>query len=193
MYLLFLSRYILGNIRHLSAYQVMRYQSIQLPPPPRISPSCPHCLQAVTGQEYHYPYCLSSPYRELPNTNNQLFLARLSSSVMAQSLKWLAGFSNGNRKVSDKWYIQLSSYKTCHPQKEETGEENSIPSPVSSVRSYFLHLFLKIFEKIFYFVFCPLNSHKNRMYRTSFQLRDLLICQVIEIISNNPTTLYFRQ
>ena len=54
--------------------------------PGRFSAGCSHCLRrlthkkrfnarTVTEQEYHCPYCLSSPYREPPDTDSRLFIA----------------------------------------------------------------------------------------------------------------------
>jgi len=109
--------------RHLSDCR-QRTGITGIPTLPRFSPNCPHCLQAVTGQEYHYPCCLSSPYRELPDIDNLLFFALLSNNIVAQWLKGLLVFSNSNRKVSDKWYMLFSSRDICFShKKEETGEE----------------------------------------------------------------------
>lgn len=97
-----------------------RTSTTGISPPGRISTNgCPHCVrrlrtestyhaQAVAGQEYHYPYCLSSPYWELPGTHRRLFLAPCRKGkacrpfrsfgisllsayrrILAQSLKWL--------------------------------------------------------------------------------------------------------
>lgn len=49
--------------------------------PGRFSTGCPHWLRRfyharpVTEQEYHCPYCLSSPYREPPDICSRLFIA----------------------------------------------------------------------------------------------------------------------
>ena len=48
--------------------------------PPRISPSCPHCMilrssRAVAGQEYHCILCRSWPHREPPVFYRPPFLA----------------------------------------------------------------------------------------------------------------------
>jgi hypothetical protein len=88
--------------------------------PPRIAPSCPHLLRRLTdyapastldfmaGQEYHYPHCLLSPYREQPGIYSRRFLAHhtvhgltsnnhksvdlvsvLLREIVAQPLTWL--------------------------------------------------------------------------------------------------------
>ena len=50
-------------------------------PPGRFSAGCPHWLRrfyharTVTEQEYHCPYCLSSPYREPSDTDSRLLFA----------------------------------------------------------------------------------------------------------------------
>lgn len=64
-----------------------------------------------------------------------------------------------------------------------------IPSPVSSLRSVFLHLFQKKFD----FFFCPFYGNKNRMHRTALYLCNFLICKIIEIIKDQPSALCFRQ
>ena len=72
------------------------------------APQGTYHARTVAGQEYHYPYCLSSPYRELPGTHSRLFLAPYQTGqssnrtinqvafplsfawyIMAQSLTWL--------------------------------------------------------------------------------------------------------
>lgn len=73
------------------------------------APQGTYHARTVAGQEYHYPYCLSSPYRELPGTYSRLFSLRIRQDrprteqsinqvafplsfawyIMAQSLTWL--------------------------------------------------------------------------------------------------------
>ena len=66
--------------------------------PGRFSVGCSHCLRrlcvgkryharTVTEQEYHCPYCLSSPYRELPDTYNRLFIAPCRKSASQRPKK----------------------------------------------------------------------------------------------------------
>lgn len=46
--------------------------------------------RTVAGQEYHYPYCLSSPYRELTGTYSRLFslLIRQDRPRTEQLIRW---------------------------------------------------------------------------------------------------------
>lgn len=46
-----------------------------LPKKPYGFPGTPYMLDFMAGQEYHYPYCLSSPHREPPGVFSLLFLA----------------------------------------------------------------------------------------------------------------------
>ena len=45
--------------------------------------------RTVTGQEYHYPFCLSSPYWKLSNIYSRRFIARPLREVLVQPLTWL--------------------------------------------------------------------------------------------------------
>ena len=62
--------------KRLTAYQLHGNHT-----PGRFSTGCPHWLRRfyharpVTEQEYHCPYCLSSPYRKPPDTCSLLLIA----------------------------------------------------------------------------------------------------------------------
>lgn len=60
-----------------------------------------------------------------------------------------------------------------------------IPSPVSSLRNAFLHLFQKKID----FFFCPFYGNKNRMHRAALYFRNFLICKIIEIIEDQPSAM----
>ena len=75
-------------IKRLAAYQLHGNLT-----PGRFSTGCPHWLRRsyharpVTEQEYHCPYCLSSPYRELPDTDSRLFIAPCRKSASQRPKK----------------------------------------------------------------------------------------------------------
>ena len=59
--------------------------------PPRISPSCPHCVilrsgRAVAGQEYHYTPCRSWPRRVLPGCDRLPLLAHTGQDCTQDQL-----------------------------------------------------------------------------------------------------------
>ena len=80
--------------------------------PGRFSTGCPHWLRRfyharpVTEQEYHCPYCLSSPYREPPDIGSRLFIApyRAVCSANRGAVANVAYVHhNSNRNVFDEW------------------------------------------------------------------------------------------
>ena len=54
------------------------------------APQGTYHARTVAGQEYHYPYCLSSPYRELPGTYSRLFSLHIRQDrpQTVQSIRW---------------------------------------------------------------------------------------------------------
>jgi len=62
----------------------------------------------VTGREYHDPFYLLLPYRELPGIYNPMFLAPAVSAFMAHGLTWLVRFSDGKRNVFDGLNVKFS-------------------------------------------------------------------------------------
>ena len=112
--------------------------------PPRISPSCPHCMilrssRAVAGQEYHCILCRSWPHREPPGFYRPPFLAhtgRMTARPIKES-RWdlliravphgaasESAFAHrtGKGEVTDEWICG------CQGAGKVSSEE--LPSPI---------------------------------------------------------------
>ena len=75
---------------------------------------------------------------------------------------------------------------------EDLSELPSLPASCDWTKVSLAVIIFSNYSKNF-FVVCTLNSHKNGMYRTFLLVCYLLICQIVEIIHNKPSSLYFRQ
>lgn len=144
------------------AARLFRSIAPPLPKKPYGFPGTPYMLDFMAGQEYHYPYCLSSPHREPPGVFSLLFLApwrmgqtgdlfsirwRLVVSVpqiMAQPLIWLMLFGKSNRKVPDEWVFIFQ--RAPHPSfSQKWGGGNLSLHPIAAGNPRFSPLLTKVF------------------------------------------------
>ena len=89
------------------------------------TPDFVYHARTVAGREYHYPYCLSLPHRELPNAYRLLLLAPCRADRGAVSNVAYA-HHNSNRKVFDEWVFGCQGTTHSPLYKRKTGKGLSV-------------------------------------------------------------------
>ena len=104
--------------------------------PGRFSAGCPHWLRRfyharpVTEQEYHCPYCLSSPYREPPDIGSRLFIApcrTVCSADHGEAANVAHAFATTIGMCLMKWYSVVKE-RAYSPHKRGKQAKSFYPS-----------------------------------------------------------------
>ena len=111
------------------------------------APQGTYHARTVAGQEYHCPYCRSSPYRELPGTDSQLFSLSIGQGRpwTVQSIRWCPlclclihhgavakvayAHYNSNRFVLDDWIFGYQGAPHLLTEREMGEELSVVPHP----------------------------------------------------------------
>lgn len=165
--------------------------------------------RTVTEQEYHCPYCRSSPYREPPDTDSRLLFAPCRKrkpktlktntgeisllhfpQIVAQPLMWLMLITIAIGMCLMNGYSVVKGHAHS-PHKEENRQRVfRTPPPVSSLNddcstTYFKNFFQSFFSRRYGF--------PDGLKGTTLLFSDLCVCKPYKVIEYKPPPLYFGQ
>ncbi len=152
--------------------------------------------------------CLSSPYRELPDTYNRLFIApcRKSASQRPKKNKGVISLllfpadrgaaanvayahHNSNRNVFGEWVFGCQGTSPFTAKRIKGREFSCLSALILTYRRFFNHLLQYFFQPFFG---CG-NTFCYGLKSTTLQSCNLLISQSLKIIEHKPPSLCFGQ